>query len=276
MANKMISTTIESRIEAATTKKPLEKLFEMVKESHVMDTDAAAAERYMSVRNVDVSKFPDAVKQGIYAVTNALENKEYANIQISKVLGVIKASGHYKKWQSPNGRKYKDFKEFCAAVFPEYSYKSLVLYADVGTYIYVPVAAGLAGYEKFAELAAFPPSKLKNLVAVFKDTERLAKLPKALPAADKIMEMSQRDLEKAAAATKSAADGRHSTDTPEDEEQRKQLLEFSKMFLFGKSDAGELECLIPKAETAKKTLETVASSPDAAIAFVKWFASNIK
>lgn len=278
MANttKLTPVSIESRIQTATAGLSLEELLTMVDESTVLDTDVIAAQRVLAARGVDVSALPSPVVQSVYAVTSALDNKEEANTRIAGILGTIKASGAFKSWKAPNGKTYRDFKDFCAAMFPDYSYKSLSLYADVGTYIYVPIAAGMASYKSLAPLAGFTPSKLKNLVAVFKDGDRLAKLPDALPDADEIRSMTQKDLEKAAAATKPAADGRHSTDRLEDEDARKRLLQFSKLFLFGKTDAGELECLISDVKGAKASLDVVASSPDAAVAFVKWLASNLR
>lgn len=278
MANttKLTPVSIESRIQTATAGLSLEELLTMVDESTILDTDVIAAQRVLAARGVDVSALPSPVVQSVYTVTTALDSKEEANVKIANVLGTIKASGAFKSWKAPDGKNFKDFKDFCTAMFPDYSYKSLALYADVGTYIYVPIAAGMASYKNFAPLAAFTPSKLKNLVAVFKDSDRLAKLPAALPDAEKIQSMTQKELEKAAAATKAAADGRHSTDKLEDEDARRRLLEFSKMFLFGKTDEGELECLIPDVKVAKKSLDIVASSPDAAVAFVKWLASNLR
>lgn len=262
--------TMEQRIENALHGKSLEALLDMVGQE-LPDITIEAAVRELVAAGVRNCELDSTAVKAVYAVQDAAFKREEAGTTIANILGVIKAAKSYSSWKAPDGKNYKDFKSFCKDFFPALDYKTLSLYADVGAFIYTPIASGLPAYSDFKEFANFTPSKLKNLVAVFKDSARLLRLAEHIP--EDIQSMKRSDIEAAAKATK-AASPRTQGDRLESESERRVTINLQKLFLFGKSDAGEMDVLIPDPKAAKDVL--ISMDKDACAAFVKWFVANIK
>lgn len=213
-----------------------------------------------------VKKVPESVSYGDFAnvlakrIRNSLAAESASAYNSALLLGMLSDAKIWVVAHDESGKSFKSETQYLKYMFPDYASSTVMLYADIGRTIYLPIKEGKAEMSGLERLAEVPPATLKATLKYVKTAEGREALKKGIAGVKnaritgKILSESLKDLStsKDRAGAVSDSDEAQALKTAQELSGEAYKIKLSRLFLgVAKTKDSEAQFLVPEGKESE-------------------------